>query len=90
MDDSDRALLSNMRVNILTVVAREAFAIAQVSGISFGQTSTQFWALPQSAMPPSLHQRVEALVLVHRARRVRVEEDHLGDRRRADERRSRR
>ena len=35
------------------VAARPPRAMAVVSGISFGQTFTQFWALPQTWMPPS-------------------------------------
>ena len=33
--------------------ARPARAIERVSGMLFGQTATQFWALPQICMPPS-------------------------------------
>src|SRR5262249_42602915 len=54
-------LLALMLVNVhrrnrsfshLTVVWRPISAMAWVRGISFGHASTQFWALPQSAMPP--------------------------------------
>ena len=50
-----------------------------VSGISLGQTATQFWALPQTWMPPSADQGVEPLAGVHRAGRVGVEQHHLAD-----------
>jgi len=39
--------LSNHLRSMRKVVARPALAMAVVSGISFGQTATQFWALPQ-------------------------------------------
>lgn len=39
--------------SICFVACRETTAIESTSGISFGHTSTQFCALPQSATPPS-------------------------------------
>ena len=43
---------SKNRLNAHTVAARPARAIDRVSGMLFGQTATQFWALPQTWMPP--------------------------------------
>ena len=34
------------------VVSRPALAMESVSGMSLGQTLTQFWLLPHSAIPP--------------------------------------
>src|SRR5581483_3907887 len=41
----------------LTVVWRQISAIACVKGMPFGHASTQFWALPQSWMPPGRMRR---------------------------------
>jgi hypothetical protein len=68
-----------------SVVARPARAMEVVSGISLGQTATQFWALPQTWMPPSAseHRAARQRVL---ARGMHVEQHRLADGVRADER----
>lgn len=49
----EQRYLSNHFVKACQVTARPARAMEVVNGISFGQTLTQFWALPQTWMPPS-------------------------------------
>lgn len=47
------AYFSSQPNSMCFVVSRATCAIESTSGISFGQTSTQFCDLPQSVMPPS-------------------------------------
>ena len=86
-DDPARwlAYRSNQLLIHWTVVARPARPIERVSGMFFGQTATQFWALPQILDAAGGHQRVEPFAGVHLAGAVAVEEHHLADRRGADE-----
>ena len=65
--------LSKIFLIAYTVAARPARAIDVVSGIFFGQTATQFCALPQTWMPPVDVKRIEPLAGVHRAGRMGVE-----------------
>src|SRR5438067_4523568 len=48
-----RSSRKNQSFNACLVVSRAISAIDEVSGIPFGQATTQLAALPQSATPPS-------------------------------------
>ena len=50
---TERAQQLEHRLNASLVAARPGVAGDGVRGMFLGQTSTQFWALPQSAMPPA-------------------------------------
>ena len=72
---------SNQPNSTCFVVCRATWAIESTNGISFGQTSTQFCALPQPAAPVGAHDRFETFGAMKLSARMQIEKAYLVERR---------